>query len=167
MQVVIKDVQVEWGGKPPKKWGKAVVSYDYNGNSRRQNVMSFSNPEVFKKVQELVGETVDVEVGKNDKDFTEWRSISAPSPSAPAGSTGSITATKTNTYQPRDFESKEERARRQVLIVKQSSLTAALTTLSPGAKAALDPKVVMELAQAYTDWVLDTELPNEQEDIPF
>jgi hypothetical protein len=126
MQVVIKDVQVEWGGKAPKKWGKAVVSYDYNGNSRRQNVMSFSNPEVFKKVQELVGETVDVEVGKNDKDFTEWRAIQSVGTADDKPGTTAGTAPKSNSYQPRDFESKEERARRQVLIVKQSSLTAAL-----------------------------------------
>jgi hypothetical protein len=31
----------------------------------------------------------------------------------------------------------------------------------------VDPKVVKELAQDFADWVLDTELPNEQEDIPF
>lgn len=174
VQVKILNVEVEWGGKPPKKWGKAVVTYDYNGSPRKQNVMSFSNPDVFKKVQELTGETVEVEVGKNDKDFTEWRSIGVIG-SVNGGGSGNVTATtnsakSVNGYTPRDFETKEERARRQVLIVKQSSLSAAITSLSPGAKAALDPKAVTELAQVFTDWVLDTEpiFPSDEpEDIPF
>lgn len=178
MQVTIRNVEVEWNGKPPKKWGKAVVKYDFNGAARTQNIMSFANPEVFKKVQELVGETVEVEVGKNDKDFTEWRSISVSTegskPSATI-STGSVSKTPTNSYS-RDFETKEERARRQVLIVKQSSLSAAVATAAPGAKGALDQKTVLEIAQRYVDWVLEDDLKlnnpgngfdNMSDDIPF
>lgn len=163
MQVTIKDVQVEWGGKAPKKWGKAVVSYEHNGSARKQNVMSFSNPEVFKKVQELVGETVDVEVGKNDRDFTEWRSVSAGTAAATTGSTTGAASTRVTGS---NYETKDERAARQVLIVKQSSLSAAVATLTPGAKAALDPKAVLALAQEYADWVFET-APPQDEDIPF
>lgn len=170
MQVTIKDVQVEWGGKPPKKWGKAVVQYDYQGNARKQNVMSFSNPEVFKKVQELVGQVVEVEVGKNDKDFTEWRSISPSGSAAPVGGASSgATATRVSGS---NYETKEERAARQVLIVKQSSLSAAVATLVPGAKTALDSKAVIELAQQYTDWVFSKEndesgFDDMKDDFPF
>jgi hypothetical protein len=169
MQVVIKDVQVEWGGKAPKKWGKAVVLYDYNGNARKQNVMSFSNPDVFKKVQELVGQTVDVEVGKNDKDFTEWRSIQASGAEVKSAASGSAPATRVSGS---NYETKEERAARQVLIVKQSSLSAAVASLTPGSKSALDPKTVLDLAQQYTDWVFGADekegsIEEMTDDIPF
>lgn len=173
LQVTIRDVSVEWGGKPPKKWGKAVVKYDFNGSARTQNIMSFANPEVFKKVQELVGETVEVEVGKNDKDFTEWRAITVVGGSQSTGSVQTATAkpASSNSYS-RDFETKEERARRQVLIVKQSSLSNAVAALTPGAKSSLSPKVVLELAQVFTDWVLEAEtdksgFDNMDQDIPF
>lgn len=173
MQVVIRNVEVEWNGKPPKKWGKAVVKYDFNGAARTQNIMSFANPEVFKKVQELVGETVEVEVGKNDKDFTEWRAITVVGGSQSTGSVQTATAkpASSNSYS-RDFETKEERARRQVLIVKQSSLSNAVAALTPGAKSSLSPKVVLELAQVFTDWVLEAEtdksgFDNMDQDIPF
>lgn len=174
VQVTIKDVSVEWGGKPPKKWGKATVKYDYNGSARSQNVMSFANPEVFKKVQELVGETVDVEVGKNDKDFTEWRSIAVSGRAASSSGAPDIqpaSAAKTNSYS-RDFETKEERALRQRLIVRQSSLSAAIATLSPGSKGPVDQKAVLEIAKQYDDWVWDAEkdasgFDNMDNDIPF
>jgi hypothetical protein len=170
VQVTITNVNVEWGGKPPKKWGKAVVEYTYNGQARKQNVMSFSNPEVFKKVQELVGQTVDVEVGKNDKDFTEWRSInSVGSASTQGTSTQSTSATRVSGS---NYETKEERAARQVLIVKQSSLSAAVATLNTGAKSAPPAEAVLALAQQYADWVFET-APDESgfdtmsNDIPF
>jgi hypothetical protein len=168
MQVTINNVSVEWGGKPPKKWGKAVVEYSYNGQARKQNVMSFSNPEVFKKVQEMVGQTVDVEVGKNDKDFTEWRSI-APVGAASSGTSVTIaTGSKTNTYQPRDFETKEERARRQVLIVKQSSLAQAveIAKLANPKGGPVDLDELKRTAQSLTDWVLEAPAVGSIEDMP-
>jgi hypothetical protein len=72
-----------------------------------------------------------------------------------------------------NYETKEERAARQVLIVKQSSLTNAVATLSPGAKAALDANAVIDLAQKYADWVFDkpesdkTGFDDMGSDIPF
>lgn len=172
MQVQIKNVDVQWAGEGRKKYGKATVDYTYNGETRRQSVMSFSNPDVFKKVQELVGQTVEVEVGKNDKGYSEWRSINVgnvTSPSAAAGSTGSGTATRVTGS---NYETKEERAARQVLIVKQSSLSNAVETLSVGAKAAPKREEVIELAQFYADWVYskendETGFDTMKDDIPF
>jgi hypothetical protein len=57
--------------------------------------------------------------------------------------------------------------------VKQSSLSSAVATLSPGAKTALDANAVLELAQKYADWVFttaDTEgsgFESMSNDIPF
>jgi hypothetical protein len=159
-------------GEGRKKYGKATVNYAYNGEARRQNVMSFSNPDVFKKVQELQGQTVEVEVGKNDKGYSEWRSVTAtgPASSGTAPATASTSATRVSGS---NYETKEERAARQVLIVKQSSLSSAVATLSPGAKTALDANAVLELAQKYADWVFttaDTEgsgFESMSNDIPF
>jgi hypothetical protein len=155
MQVQIKNVSVEWVERGRgQKYGKASVDYSYNGEARKQNIMSFSNPEVFKKVQELVGQTVEVELTKNDKGYTEWKSITAGAAAATSASGQSVGSTATR-VSGSNYETKEERAARQVLIVKQSSLSAAVATLTPGSKAALDPKAVIETAQQYSDWVFE------------
>ena len=165
MQVKINDVSVSWSGAGAKKYGKAVVKFTNDrGEDRSQTLVSFKNPEVFKKVQELVGQDVDVTSQKNG-DFWEWVSITAISAAAGPSVSPANTATRVSGS---NYETREERAARQVLIVKQSSLSAAVATLTPGAKAALDPKAVLALAQDYADWVFDTESSNEMDDdIPF
>lgn len=54
----------------------------------------------------------------------------------------------------RDFETKEERNKKQEFIIRQSSLERAIETLSIGAKAALNPGQVIELAEVYSKYVL-------------
>lgn len=75
-----------------------------------------------------------------------------------------------------NYETAEERAAKQVYIVKQSSLSNAVATLSVGSKS-LDPEKVIEVAQRFTDWVFDKQpkkidlqnTPNDlpEDDIPF
>lgn len=155
MQVTIQNVDVQWNGEGRKKWGKAVVAYSFNGEARKQNVMSFTNPEVFKKVQELIGQSVDVELTKNDKGYSEWKSVNVSS-AATAGNTTSSSGASATRVSGSNYETKEERAARQVLIVKQSSLSAAVETLKTGAKAPPDPAAIIDLAQQFVDWVFET-----------
>ena len=174
MQVQIVNVQVDWVGEGRKKYGAAVVDYKWNGESRKQKIMSFANPDVFKKVQEMVGQTVEVETGKNDRGYNEWRNISQESSGA-SGAPTAGSAPATTRVSGSNYETKEERAARQVLIVKQSSLSAAVASLTPGAKATLDPATVLERAQAYTDWVFGKSddkqdasgFDNMSDDIPY
>jgi hypothetical protein len=161
MQVTIRNVNVEWAGEGRKKYGKAVVEYTYNGEARRQNIMSFSNPDVFKKVQELTGQTVEVEVGKNDKGYSEWRSISVGVSNA--SNAGSPAATATTRVSGSNYETREERAARQVMIAKQSSLDRAVEILKHNnPKDKIDPEEAKRLAQDLTDFVLGA--PNKTED---
>lgn len=62
----------------------------------------------------------------------------------------------------RDFESKEERAIRQRLIVRQSSITNAIDTLKDGKKA-LDSDEVLMLAEKYYQWVFQTQTNQDKE----
>lgn len=171
MQTVIKSVDVEWMGTGAKKYGKATVVHDAGKGEKKQFLVSFKNPEVFKKVQELVGQTVDVENVK-EGDFWTWKSITVGS--ATNAISGSPASAATTRVTGSNYETKEERAARQVLIVRQSSLSAAVETLSVGAKA-VDPDKVLELAQRYTDWVFTTNSNSEaaqpfadmKDDIPY
>lgn len=77
----------------------------------------------------------------------------------------------TNNYASRDFETKTERAERQRLIVRQSSLAQAIAVLSVGAKAKLQVEEVLGLAETFTTWVFESEAADPMEgledDIPY
>lgn len=151
MQFVIKSVEIENVVKGRSRYSVAHVTYDDRGQEKTRKIFSFSNPDVYATVQKLVGQSVEVTIGKNDAGYDEWKSVStaasAPTPVAASGAAGVVRASGSN------YETREERANRQVLIVKQSSLSAAVASLAPGAKGALDPKTVLDRAQEYTDWV--------------
>ena len=170
MLVKIVSVTIERVKKGKSDYSKAVVIYTFNGQARTQNIMSFANPAVFSKIQEwevaLPEGEVNVEVGKNDAGYNEWRSIGAADGNASASSgtspaqTSSPARASTNTFSGgRDFETREERAARQVLIVKQSSLTAALKY-----RELIDDvgnvEDVIATAQEFADWVFDNGGPD-------
>lgn len=171
MQTVIKSVDVEWVGTGAKKYGKAAVKHDNGKGEKTQYLVSFKNPEVFKKVQEMVGQTVEVE-NKKEGDFWQWVSIQAAGASN-GSSTLNPAATVTNRVSGSNYETKEERAARQVLIVKQSSLSVAKDiAIHNAAKGTVDPGVVLGIAQSLADWVFSTEndesgFDNMSNDLPF
>lgn len=159
MKFVFQSVSIEQVKKPGQKapYGKATVFYTYNGEPRKQTIVSIFNPTVFKQVQELEqGAEIDVEITKNEAGYNEWKSITTGGiqqatgiPSASAPSATRVTGS--------NYETRDERAARQVLIVKQSSLSAAVASLTPGAKAVLTTDDVLKRAQEYADWVFDSE----------
>jgi hypothetical protein len=114
------------------------------------------NAALRQQLSELAsGDQFTLEQEKNAAGFNDVKSItkgwaegvSAPTAPQSAGA-------KTGNYAPRDYEGKEEREARQRLIVRQSSLTAAVNILSVGAKA-VDKDLVKALANELTDFVFE------------
>lgn len=104
----------------------------------------------------------DVNVVKNDKGYNDWVGMTkgtadgqdtAARPAAGQPVTGNAPA-RTSTY-----ETPEERAKKQVYIVRQSSLSNAIDTLTVGSKSALKPDEVIDLARKYTDFVFGVQSP--------
>jgi hypothetical protein len=116
----------------------------------------------------------DVNVVKNDKGYNDWVSMTKGSADgqdtsnktspAPTGYTpaGNGTA-RTSTY-----ETPEERAKKQVYIIRQSSLSNAIDTLAVASKSALKADEVIDLARKYESYVFGTqlELPFPKEEFP-
>lgn len=167
MQTVIKSFDIEWVPGKQGKYGKMKVVHDAGKGEKTQMLVSFKNPEVFKKVQELVGQTVEVDL-KKDGDFWQWVSINTASTGSSSGAPASAaTATRVSGS---NYETKEERAARQVLIVKQSSLSSAVATLTAGAKTPPTSDDVKKLAQEYADWVFEQpklDILDMSNDIPY
>jgi hypothetical protein len=153
MLITIRSVEVTT--TPAKGKGRpyqtAQLSYTVNGETKAWKLMSFSNPAVFATLSKAEeGESYEITTGKNDQDYTVWTSATKADGTAPAGKTP-VKVASGSTY-----ETREERAAKQILIVRQSSLTAAINTLTADAHGALDPDEVMTLAETYTAWVFKT-----------
>jgi hypothetical protein len=173
MRIKVIDVEIEAVQKGKNTYQKAEIFYDTNGNKQSFKVIDFASPAVYKIISKATkGDMFDVEVTKNDAGFNQWVSCvstdGTDSDSTSSSTTSSKSASSTNAPAARTstYETAAERATRQRLIVRQSSLTAALGILSPGSKGPLDVQVVKALAEELTDWVFEkTDLFDEPNDI--
>lgn len=164
-------------GKTP--YTKMKIIYESEaGQKKTYQLVSFANPAIFAAMQKAnLGDKFDVTVGTNDKGYDTWTAISAVSAAAaapkqgvPGTSSASSTVGRTSTY-----ETPEERALKQRLIVRQSSLGYAIQSLTPGSKASLKTEEVFAVAEEYASFVYQEPLldltgtPNDldTDEIPF
>jgi hypothetical protein len=172
MQITVIDV-----GQPnthSTKNGRSYQSMEVtykndSGQVQSKKLMSFSNPDVFKQAKEWQkGDTVDVNTQKDDNGYWQWISIGADA-IAQATSTSS-NAKPTTRVTGSNYETKEERAQRQVMIVRQSSISSAITALTAEGKR---PSVadILGMAKEFENFVMDNNSANSvadmEDDIPL
>lgn len=157
MQIQVIATSVETKPTAKGSYQQLEVTYknlSYQGKTESKKIMSFgANASAFKAlVDAQPGSTWEITVVKNAQGYNDWTSVSASAgeaaSSAPKSGTGSAAPQRSA------YETPEERAQRQVYIIRQSSLSAAVATLSVGAKA-VRPDDVIKLATDYTDFVLN------------
>jgi hypothetical protein len=172
MQITVIDV-----GQPnthSTKNGRSYQSMEVtykndSGQVQSKKLMSFSNPDVFKQAKEWQkGDTVDVNTQKDDNGYWQWISIGADA-IAQATSTSS-NAKPTTRVTGSNYETKEERAQRQVMIVRQSSISSAITALTAEGKR---PSVadILGMAKEFENFVMDKNsadsVADMEDDIPL
>ena len=160
MQITIKNVDVERSAK----WSKAVVEYSTpEGKVEKKNVMSFANKDLYTTLSTAQpNEIYDVMLGKNDKGYWEFTSATKATSTASAKQT-TATASPKSTY-----ETPEERALRQLYIIRQSNINSAVNLLSVGAKV-VKVEDVLATAKVLEDYVFGktaTSVYLMEEDIP-
>ena len=158
--MLVEVINVEREEKPSSNgkgtYGSLTVAYKSNGKIAEKKLMSFVNPNVFKHFEKAQkGDQVEVTSVKNEKTgYWDWTAIGAPSTASPgASSSPSAQATKVVGS---NYETKEERAVKQRYIVRQSSVSAAISALSIGAKGALKSGEIIELAKQFEEYVFST-----------
>ena len=167
-QVKIQEVNVEKVNNGKGGYEVANVNYLYKGDAKTTKIMSFSNPQVFKDVQKYAGKTVSVETTQNGK-YTNWAKIEpvADEPTS-VGKSDVVKATSTPTRS--TYETPEERAQRQLMIVRQSSISNSISFIkefsSPAALEAVDMDVVLGIAQQFVDFVYKKDELGTKEDWP-
>jgi hypothetical protein len=159
MNITILSVDIKTVPTAKGSYQTADVAYKNNsfqGKVEGKKVMSFGATKDSFSTLALAqpGESYEVTIVKNDKGYNDWVSMAkaeaganSPAVSAPAGGKAPA-ATPRSTY-----ETPEERAQRQVLIVRQSSLSAAVNLLLAGAKTPPPVENVLAIAKQFEDYV--------------
>lgn len=157
-KVEVQEVVVTEAGNGPRKYKVADVTYTWNGNNRKQRVMSFANPDVFKTLSGINSPvSAEVETTKNAKGYDEWAKITLGSaPVVPAASAAKAVGGK---VMGSNYETSEERAKRQLMIVRQSSISNAIDFIKLDAHPvqAADMGTVLGIAQQMVDFVYGTD----------
>jgi len=182
MQVNVVDVSSlnTHSAKNGRQYQSIEIMYKNDaGQAQNKKLMSFANPAVFKAAQTWQkGDVVHVSTEKDANGYWQWTAVGADANqvtdkrddgtaqgSAQADAKPSTRVTGSN------YETKEERAARQVMIVRQSSLSNAVATLAiEGSKATAND--VVSLAKLYEGYVLGQQeepssIADLESDIPF
>ena len=161
MKFNISIINVSQQVKPTKSGSYTLLDVAYknevSGKTEGKKIMSFAQKETFETLSKATsGQSYTIESVKNESTgYWDW--INAELTTGEQVAQG--TPTKVGNTTPKStYETTEERAARQVLIVRQSSLTAAINTLKTTKE--LDPFKVIELATLYNDWVFQKDIVN-------
>ena len=144
-QVTIQDVKINNINKGKSNYQEAIVVYTTDrGENKEKKIISFSNPAVFAFVAKITHPTrVEIEnAGAPYYNWTKITEVSKEEVRAPG-------VTKVSGYQD-NRETPAERAARQVMIVKQSSIAQAVSSIGPGAEL----EEYLTRAQQFVDWVM-------------
>ncbi len=148
MQITVVNVSVEDKGK----YKMAEVFYkDGSGKASSKKLMSFGAGEPAFKVlsQAQAGTSFEVTAQKNDKGYWDWVAVAPAGQAAPASAGGSG-----GNPSPRStYETAEERAARQLLIVRQSSVSNAIEYYGLNSKKTPSVEEVLLVARQFEDFV--------------
>ena len=138
-----------------------------DGKVGAKKLFSFKEKELFSTLAGAKSGDVFNITSEKVGNFWEWTNAVRGVPQAAGGvgtgGTGAFSKAPRSTY-----ETPEERARRQVYIMKQSSVSTAATVLTAGAKAPPALSDVLKMAQDIYNWVsAEPKLEEMLDDIPF
>jgi hypothetical protein len=158
------------GGKPYQVAEVGFKNNTFQGKIEGKKITSYSK--VFNQVVEAQpGTTFDVTTEKNGQ-FVEWVSLQPAAPGGVPAIPNTPQAGATRSSPPPaaargNFETPEERAKRQVYIIRQSSLStaAAVLAISP-AKSGPSAKAVIEMAKEFEAYVFGVPGLTGFEDVP-
>ena len=140
-----------------------------NGQVANKKLMSFSNPTVFNHVKGLAkGDTINVQTTKDAAGYWQWTGIGGDnegteSTQAKPAATGGGRVTGSN------YETKEERAARQIYIIRQSSISSAVELVAATSTEPTTVDNVINIAKKFEAYVLAKDVApeiNDEDDIP-
>ena len=151
------------------------LSGQYAGKLASKKLMSFVQPDAAYKAlsESKPGEIYEIEAKKNEgTGYVDWLDAH---PQAPGTATGTATPASVGKAYTSTYETPEERAKKQVYIIRQSCLAQSVAFLT-NIKGEVSPndniitvEEVLGLAQQFTEWVLSSPAAPDSvdEDVPY
>lgn len=136
--------------KKGKSYQSIEVTYKNDqGQVSSKKLVSFANPAIFTAAKGWQkGDQIDVRTEKDENGYWQWTGLNA------AGEASPITAAPKETrVTGSNYETKEERAQRQVYIIRQSSIASAISLASVGHKNTLNVHDVLNIADELVNYV--------------
>ena len=143
------------------------IAYKQDGKVQGKKLLDFTAPEVFAsaaqlKPKDIANVTIAKEPGKDGKEYWNWKAVSVGelppvSANTASQSVGAVSGAVPNKAPAgrvtgSNYETPDERTARQLLIVRQSSVTAALKYFEQ-TEADVSRNDVIELAEFFKDYV--------------
>lgn len=159
MNITLLSIDIKTIPTAKGSYQTADVAYKNNsfqGKVEGKKVMSFgATKDAFSTLASAQpGDSYEVTIVKNDKGYNDWVSLVKATAGASSPPTAAPTAGKTATASPRStYETPEERALKQVYIVRQSSLANAISLLTTGAKVPPSTQSIVETAAQFEKYV--------------
>src|ERR1700743_2865212 len=168
-------------GKPMQVLEVAYKNLTFQGKVESKKLFDFGvQADTFKSlVTARPSDVYEVEVVKNTAGYNDWVKVTKGTATAsPAASHASKDSVSTGVTTKGGWETPEERAKKQVYIIRQSSLSTAVNALSVGVKAPPNPKDVIDYARQLESFIFgDSEskvaakdvgsIEDIEEDLPF
>lgn len=176
--LAVENKKVEEGKKNYNLLDVSYKNLEFN-KVEGKKIVSFASPDVYHALEKAQpGDEFDVTKGeKSAQGFVPWtRCVTASDSGVESGNVASTgaqgtTQTSVRTTPKSTYETPEERAKRQVLIVRQSSVTAALKLAELNKVKDVTVEYVTNQAKQFERYVFGNdpvqELMNMESDIPF
>ena len=140
--------------KNPKGNSIAEIAYKTDdGKAKGMKVLDYAQKDVFAVVKDAKpGDVLDADFEKNTKGFWVFKTVS----NTGLKETVAVPATPNSPVTRGNWETSEERAARQVMIVRQSSISNAIASLELNKQTKATTMDIIEIAQEFEDYVLGT-----------
>lgn len=159
--MLINVINVETNKVPGKSWNQIDVAYkDSKGELKGKKLMSFAVKEGLPILTSAKqGDVLDITVVQ-ENNFWNWTKVAKAEAGAQAAAPAS-TSKGSYSVPSRDFETAAERAIKQVYIVRQSSITAAINYYSNLKNQDASVSDILKLAKHFENFVFakEEELP--------
>lgn len=140
---------------------KLEVSYkDDQGKTATRSIMDFvkdSKPAFTALVDAKYGDSYNISMvkqpGKDGKEYWVWTNATKGAADAKGSSVPASAGSGASTTPKGNWETAEERAARQVYIIRQSSISSAIAALVVGAKKSPEAAEILTLAKKFEDFV--------------
>ena len=157
--LVIEVLSASVTSVPTQRGSYQVCELAYKNKSFQDKVegkkiMSFAEPDAFSILSKAsMGQVFTIGREKDDKGYWKWKQVTEGNAPTQTNSGATNVAGPVTVNKPQ-YETADERAARQVMIVRQSSLAQAVALLSANGGKKNSPQDVISIAKVFENWVM-------------